>query len=183
MDEGSSSSDNDSKIVGHSKKSSNVNDNDNNTQNNKIEEEEELKNYFAYINECLSNTEEKRQNYINYLEELKSKTNDIKSKNLKSNEYATIVLDECIKFIDDNFSIFSMAKEILSKFNDLNDTAQNFSFSFHKIQYSLAYYEEMYNKIKMECQKKENENEKLKKIIKDLNDIKNEKLNINNENK
>ena len=180
MEEGSSSSDNDSKIIGHSKKSSNVNDNEN-IQNKNEEEEEELKNYYTYINECLTNTEEKRQNYINYLEELKSKVNDIKSKNLKNNEYAIIVLDECIKFIDDNFSIFSMTKEILSKFNDLNDTAQNYVFSFHKIQYSLAYYEEMYNKIKMEFQEKENENEKLKKTIKDLSDIKNEKLLINNE--
>ena len=99
----------------------------------KMKKIEELNNYSSYINECLSSSEEKRQNYINNLEELKTKTNEIKSKNLKNNEYAIIVLEDCIKFLDENFSIFSMTNEILSKFNDLNDAVQNINFSIQKL--------------------------------------------------
>ena len=91
--------------------------------------------------------EEKRQNYTNYLEELKSKTNEIKAKNLKNNEYSIILLDECIKFLDENFIIFSLTKEILSTFNVLNDKAQNIIYTINKMNNSVEYYEEIYKKL------------------------------------
>ena len=131
-------------------------------------EEEELANYCEYINECLINNEENRQNFFNSLEDLKLKTNEIKSNNLKNAEYAITLLEEFIKMCDENYSIFAKTKEILTKFNDLNDASQNINFSYQKLHYSISYFKEMNEKLNKDMKKLEEQNQKLKDKIKDI---------------
>ena len=177
MQNDSSSSDNNSK-KSNSNMSSPKKNNENNNSPRSNEEEEQLINYYEYINTCLSNNEENRQNYFNNLEELKSKINNIKSKNLKNNEYAIILLDEFIKLSDEHYSLFSNTKEILIKFNDLNDAAQNLLFIHKKNDFSTSYFIEMSQKNIKDLEKKDKEIENLRKTIKDLNTIEIQNQNI-----
>ena len=170
MENESSSSDNSSK-KSNSKLSSPKKNNENKNSPRSNAEEEKLENYYEYINKCLTNNEENRQNYFNNLEELKSKAKDIKSKNLENNEYALIILDEFIKFSDENYSLFSNTKEILSKFNDLNDSAQNLLFIYRKSNYSTSYFKEMSETKIKDLEKKDKEIENLRGTIKNLNKI------------
>ena len=181
--ESSSSEGNNKKRISDlsSPKKSNKSDNIENSPKSNLEEEEELTNYCEYINECLINNEENRQNFFNSLEDLKLKTNEIKSNNLKNVEYAITLLEEFIKMCDENYSIFSKTKEILSKFNDLNDASQNINFSYQKSNYSISYFKEMNEKLSNDMKKLEEQNEKLKNKIKDMNNnIKIEKENYIN---
>ena len=181
MEDESSSSDSENN-KSKSRTSSEKDNNSENSQKSEIEQEE-ITNYYSYIDECSTSIEESRQNYINNLEDLKSKTNELKSKNLKKNEYAITILEEYIKICDDYYSIFSKAKEILSKFNDLNDIAQDMQFSYQKSNNSASYFKEMYQKINKEIIKKIEENEQLRKKIKEMNSIKKENENFINLNK
>ena len=177
MDDNSSSSEDNKKD--HSKKSSSIN-NGKNGNNSNLEEQEELKNYYEYINESLSNNEENRQNYYNTLEELKLKINEIKSNKLKSIDYILIILDDFIKLSDEFYKTFETTKEIITKFNDLNDEAQNILFSYQKKNYSISYFKETNQKLLKEIEKKEKENDKLRNRIKEMNKIDIEKENIIN---
>ena len=80
---------------------------------------------------------------------------------------------------DENYSIFSTTKEILTKFNDLNDAAQNMNFSFQKSNYSISYIKEMNEKLSKDMKKLEEQNEEIKNNNKE---IKNQMDNLIKEN-
>ena len=132
-------------------------------------EEEQLINYYSYIDKCLVNLEEKRQNYVNNLEDIKSRINDIKTKKIKNLEIANITFDECIKLLDEHYSLFTEANQILLKFNELNDSAQN----IYKCYKNIIYCNEMHEEVKEELQQKIQENENLRSTIKELKKMKN----------
>ena len=176
MDDESSSSENTNKKK--EKKDSNLSSalnkdiiGNNNSISNLEEEEENLKNYFEYINECLSENEENRQNYYNTIEELKQKTTEIKTNNLQNIDYILIILDDFLKICGEFYKTFEKTKEIITKFNDLNDEAQNFIFTYRKMIYSTSYFKELNQKLKKEIKTKEKENQKLKSTIKEMNDL------------
>jgi hypothetical protein len=132
-------------------------------------EEEQLINYYSYIDKCLVNLEEKRQNYVNNLEDIKSRINDIKTKKIENLEIANITFDECIKLLDEHYSLFTEANQILLKFNELNDSAQN----IYKYYKNIIYCNDMHEEVKEELQQKIQENENLRSTIKELKKMKN----------
>ena len=172
----SSSSDNESK------KSYSISSSENNSKRSKNKkkkkddilggnniEEEQLVNYYSYIDKCLVNLEENRQNYINNLEDLKSKINEIKTKKINNLELTKITFDECIKLLDEHYSLFTEANQILLKFNELNDSAQN----IYKCYKNIIYCNDMHEEVKEELQQKIQENENLRSTIKELKKMKN----------
>ena len=168
----SSSSDNESK------KSYSISSSENNSKRSKNKkkkkddslggnniEEEQLVNYYSYIDKCLVNLEENRQNYINNLEDLKSKINEIKTKKINNLELTKITFDECIKLLDEHYSLFTEANQILLKFNELNDSAQN----IYKCYKNIIYCNDMDEEVKEELQQKIQENENLRSTSKEPN--------------
>ena len=148
----SSSSDNESKNCysnsseNNSKRSKNKKKkNDDSSGGNNIEEEQ-LINYYTYIDKCLINLEENRQNYVNNLEDIKTRINDIKTKKINNLELIKITFDECIKLMDEHYSIFTEANQILLKFNELNDSAQNI-YKFYK---NIVYCNDIHEEVKEE---------------------------------
>jgi hypothetical protein len=158
-----SSSENNSKRSKNKKKK-----NDESLGGNNIEEEQ-LINYYSYIDKCMINLEENRQNYVNNLEDMKSKINDIKTKKINNFELTKITFDECIKLLDEHYSLFTEANQILLKFNELNDSAQN----MHKYYKNIIYCNDMHEEVKEELQQKIQENEHLRSTIKELKKMKN----------
>ena len=150
----------------------------NNNNSNYEEEDEDLKNYFEYIDKCLSDNEENRQNYYNKIEDLKQKITEIKTNKLESIDYILIILDDFIKISDEFYTTFEKTKEIITKFNDLNDQAQNFFFIYQKMIYSTSYFKEINQKLTKEIERKEKENQKLKNTIKEMNDLDIKKENL-----
>lgn len=176
MNEISSSSDNESKksysyssSEKNSKRSKNKKKkNDDSFRENNIEEEQ-LLNYYSYIDKCLVNLEENRQNYVNNLEDIKSRINDIKTKKINNLELAKITLDKCIKLFDEHYSLFTETNQILLKFNELNDSAQN----IYKCYKNIIYCNDIHEEVKEELNQKIQENEHLRSTIKELKKKKN----------
>ena len=171
----SSSSDNESKnsysnsSENNSKRSKNKKKNNNDSSGGNNIEEEQLINYYSYIDKCLINLEENRQNYVNNLEDIKSRINDIKTKKINNLELTKITFDECIKLLDENYSLFTETNQILLKFNELNDSAQN----IYKCYKNIIYCNDMHEEVKEELQQKIQENEHLRSTIKELKKMKN----------
>ena len=171
----SSSSDNESKnsysnsSENNSKRSKNKKKNNNDSSGGNNIEEEQLRNYYSYIDKCLINLEENRQNYVNNLEDIKSRINDIKTKKINNLELTKITFDECIKLLDENYSLFTETNQILLKFNELNDSAQN----IYKCYKNIIYCNDMHEEVKEELQQKIQENEHLRSTIKELKKMKN----------
>jgi len=174
MSEKSSSSDNESKnsfsysSSENNSKRNKKKKNDDSLKGNNIEEEQ-LTNYYSYIDKCLVNLEEKRQNYVNNLDDIKSRVEEIKTKKINNLELTKITFDECIKLLDEHYSLFTEVNQILLKFNELNDSAQN----IYKYYKDTIYCNDMHEEVKEELQQKIQENENLRSTIKELKKMKN----------
>ena len=71
--------------------------------------------------------------------------------------------------MDEHYSIFTEANQILLKFNELNDSAQN----IYKCYKNIVYCNDIHEEVKEELQQKIQENEHLRSTIKELKKMKN----------
>ena len=153
---------------------------------NKSNDEEHLINYFTFINDSSTKLEENRQLYFNKLSELKSQIENIKTKPVSSIDYLKFLLSEFITLCDTYYASFAEQKKILTKFNELNDSAQNINFCYEKANYSNLYYKESYNKIVKQCDELQKENQNFRQILEEINSSKNKttqenEMNLNTE--
>ena len=175
--------DNSSSSEENSKKNQSESESSKKEYNNseKSNDEEQLINYFSYISECSTKIEENRQNYFNKLSELKTQIENIKTKKITSIDYTMLIITDFVTLCDSFYSSFAEQQNILKKFTELNDSAQNINFCYEKEKYSNMYYQELNKKAKKQYEKIYEENQKLSQIIKELKANIKSKNNLYNE--
>ena len=176
------SSSSEEKVKKKHTKSLSESSNEKSLYSNKSNDEEHLINYFTFINNSSTKLEENRQSYFNKLSELKSQFDSIKLKSLPSADYLMIIISDFITLCDTYYSSFAEQKKILTKFNELNDAAQNINFCYEKANYSNSYFKESNKKLTKQYEKIYKENQNLRQIFKEINLDQNKNINnIDNE--
>ena len=170
----SSSSEEKKKMNKSKSNSSNIKSDSSNKSN--TEEEEHLINYFTFINNSSTKLEENRQSYFNKLSELKSQIENTKTKSV---DYLMFLISEFITLCDTYYASFEEQKQILIKFNELNDSAQNINFLYEKANYSNLYFKESNKKLLKQYNKIQKENQNIRQILQEMNTSQNKSIEEN----